>query len=128
MGKISNESGLIPTGDRVLVELFKVEETTAGGLVIPKQSQDKEQVAQMVGTVVAFGSAATDFAEFSDISEGDTVLFARYSGADIPWKQGERVYRVMRAQDIVGKVTKPPEFAIRAAKSSAEAFPTAAVA
>ena len=111
---MKNESGFIPTGDKVLVLVRQVEEKTAGGIVLPKIAQEKEQVAETIGTLLAVAP------ELEGVHLGDDVLFARYSGVDFP-VEGKK-YRIMRVQDVVGKVTKLPDFVMKGAKSSVESF------
>lgn len=115
-----NESGLMVTGNRVLIRPVKVEEKTAGGIVIPQISQDKEQMAQQLGTLVDWGSDAIHAPELEGIEIGDVVFFPRYRGADFP-VNGER-YWVLRAEDILGKATKLPDYVLNAARSSLEVF------
>jgi chaperonin GroES len=115
-----NDSGLTVTADKILICPMKVEEKTAGGIVLPAASQDKEQLAQQMGTVVAMGLLAAQAPEMDGISLGDTVLFPRYRGQDFP-VDGVR-YWVMRAQDVLGKATKLPDYVLKGAESSADVF------
>lgn len=115
-----NTTGLHPTADKILVEPVRVEEKTSGGIVLPGQSLDKEQLAQTIGTVLAIGKTAKVCPEMAGIGVGDTVLFARYSGAEFPIDGVS--YRIMRARDVIGKATKLPDSVIRGALSSVEAF------
>ena len=115
-----NNSGLLPTADKVLVQPIRVEEKTAGGIVLPKQSQEKEQLAQRIGTLIAVGPDADGAPELSGVSLGDVILYARYSGDNFPVDGVE--YRIMRVSDVVGKVSKLPDYMIQGAKSSVEAF------
>ena len=115
-----NNSGLVPTADKILVEPTRVEEKTRGGIVLASQSLDKEQLAQTIGTVIAMGETAQLCPEMAGIKVGDMVLFARYSGAEFPIDG--TAYRIMRARDVIGKATKLPDSVIRGAQSSVEAF------
>lgn len=117
---MENESGLQPTADKILVQPLKVEETTAGGIVLPKVSQEKEQLAQRIGTLVAVGPDAEGAPELIGIEPGDVILFARYSGDVFPVNGVS--YLIMRVGDVVGKVTKLPDYMLQGAKSSIEAF------
>ncbi len=115
-----NASGLSVTADKVLIQPMKVEEKTAGGLILAMQTQDKEQLAQQMGVIVAMGSLAAQAPELEGIELGDTVLFPRYRGQDFP-VDGVR-YWVMRAQDVLGKVTKLPDTVFNAAESTSAVF------
>ena len=118
--KVTNESGLQPTADKVLVQPIRVEEKTAGGIVLPKISQEKEQLAQRIGTLIAIGPDAEGAPELSGVEIGDVILYARYSGDGFPVDGVE--YRIMRVGDVVGKVTRLPDYMLQGAKSSVESF------
>ncbi len=117
---MTNDSGLAVTADKILVSPMKVEEKTSGGIVLPSASQEKEQLAQQLGVVIAMGSLAQAAPEMEGIELGDTVLFPRYRGQDFP-VNGTR-YWVMRAQDVLGKVTKLPDYVLLGAESTATVF------
>ena len=77
---------LEPCGHHVIIRPRHVSETTASGLYKPEPARDMEKRATMVGTVVAVGRQA--WAAFADgvpwAKVGDTVIFSKYSGADVP--------------------------------------------
>lgn len=99
---VENQAGIYPTADKVLVLPAKVEEKTVGGIVIPQQTQDKENIGAMYGTVVAIGPAARFMAELNGITTGDIIVFARYSGVSQPGRDGN-VYKLMRATDVLAR-------------------------
>ena len=115
-----NESGLLVTADKVLIHPAKVQETTHGGIVLATASLEKEQLAQVIGTVIAMGNTCHLCPEMEGIGLGDVVLFARYSGAIFP-VDGVN-YQILRARDILGKATRLPDSVLRGAQSSAEVF------
>ena len=117
---MTNNSGLTVTADKILIQPMKVEEKTSGGLILPTQTQDKEQLAQQLGVVIAMGSVAKQAPEMEGIELGDVVLFPRYRGQDFP-VEGTR-YWIMRAQDILGKVERLPDYVLNAAESTATVF------
>jgi len=100
-----NQSGIIPTGGHLLVMPDKVEEMTAGGIYIPKTSQDKEQMAATVGTLVAVGSGA--WADIDDGSPwatvGDKVSYARYAGVSM-LGQDKETYVLINDNDVLAKL------------------------
>jgi len=100
-----NQSGIIPTGGHLLVMPDKVEEMTAGGIYIPKTSQDKEQMAATVGTLVAVGSGA--WADIDDGSPwaavGDKVSYARYAGVSMVG-QDKETYVLINDNDVLAKL------------------------
>ena len=97
---MENKSGISPRGTKVLVKPFTVEEVSAGGIVIPSQLTNREQMAQIEATVVAVGNLA-----YSDQKEpwcvvGENVVFAKYAGTIREGKDGQE-YRLINDLDIV---------------------------
>ena len=78
--EVMNQSGIWPTGHRVLVKPDPIEETTAGGIYIPEADRQQHSQAQHSGVIVAVGKDAWfDYA--SDWAKaGDRILFPRYQG------------------------------------------------
>lgn len=104
----------------VLVRLHKVEEKTAGGILLPQAAQDKEQLAQQIGTLVGWGKQAKNAPELDGIELGDTVFFHRYTGAHFPVDGVD--FWVMKATQILGKTTRLPDFMLKGAESTASVF------
>lgn len=102
---MNNPSGIIPIDDRVLVRIPKVEEKTAGGIIMPEQVRDKEEQKTTECRVIAVGSMA--FRDFVDlgmdvpIKAGDMVCIARYAGQLHTGDDG-REYRIVNSGDIAG--------------------------
>jgi chaperonin GroES len=82
-----------PLADRVIVKPAAAEEKTSGGIIIPDTAKEKPQR----GTVVAAGPGKKD--EPVTVKVGDTVLYGKYSGQEIPF-EGEE-YLIMRESDIL---------------------------
>ena len=82
-----------PLGDRALVRLVEREETTPSGIVLPDTAREKPQTAE----VVAVGEG-----DEVKVSEGDVIVFAKYSGTEISLN-GED-YMILDADDILGVV------------------------
>ena len=90
-----------PLDDRVVVEPMAAEETTAGGIVLPGNAQEKPQR----GTVVAVGPGKLlDSGERGTLSVtvGDEVIFGKYGGTEIE-VDGIDV-KILRESDILAKV------------------------
>jgi chaperonin GroES len=90
-----------PSGHRVLLKPFVIEEKTAGGIILAATTQQREQQATMRGIVVAIGVNA--WKSFDDgipwAAIGDTVVFRKYAGEVI--KEDEIEYRVTNDDDIL---------------------------
>jgi chaperonin GroES len=88
-----------PLHDRVLVQRIEQDETSKGGIIIPETAKEKPQE----GRVIATGSGARDDngnVVPLDVSEGDHILFNKWSGNEITI-DGEE-YLVMNESDILG--------------------------
>lgn len=95
---------LRPLQDRIVVKPDDPEEVTKGGLYLPDTGQEKPNQ----GTVKAVGigrrtEMTGDLLPMS-VSEGDTVLYGKYSGAEIE-VDGEKLL-VMRENDVFAVVEK----------------------
>ncbi len=86
---------LEPLFSRIIVKRKEMEDTTKGGIIIPKTSREMQATE---GEVVAVGS------EVDTIKEGDSVFYGKYSGAEIE-REGTR-YIVMNEEDVIAKVKK----------------------
>jgi chaperonin GroES len=64
-----------PLGERALVRIVEREETTASGIVLPDTAKEKPQTAEVV--------AVGQFEDGIQVSEGDVIVFAKYSGTEI---------------------------------------------
>ena len=92
---------LKPLGNRVVVEPPEQEEVTAGGIVLPETAKEKPQK----GTVLAIGPGDRDEGGKRiplDVKEGDTVLFAKYSGTEI--KMDGKKLLILRESDLLAIV------------------------
>jgi chaperonin GroES len=90
-----------PLGNRVVVEPIEQEEMTSGGIVLPETAKEKPQN----GTVLAVGPGERDDDGKRipmDVKEGDTVLFAKYSGTEIKL-DGKKVL-ILRESDLLAIV------------------------
>jgi len=92
---------LKPINDRVVVQPAAADEKTSGGIIIPDTAKEKPQR----GEVLAVGNGKLlDNGEVRaiDINIGDTVLFGKYGGTEVP-EIGEGVL-VLREDDIMAVV------------------------
>ncbi|MBE0409556.1 MAG: co-chaperone GroES [Anaerolineales bacterium] len=90
-----------PLGNRVVVEPFEEEEVTAGGIVLPETAKEKPQK----GKVLAIGPGdRNDEGERipMDVSEGDSVLYAKYAGTEI--KIDGKKLLILRESDLLAIV------------------------
>ncbi|RMG34524.1 MAG: co-chaperone GroES [Gammaproteobacteria bacterium] len=90
-----------PLHDRVVVRRIDAETTTAGGIIIPDNAQEKpiqgEIIAVGDGAILEDGSRRP-----LDLKVGDRVLFGKYSGTEV--KLGDEELLVMRESDIMAVI------------------------
>jgi len=85
----------IPLGQRVLVKIKEEEAKTASGIIIPDNAKEKPLQAEVIAV-----SKELQSDEDFEVSEGDTVVFAKYSGSEITI-DGEE-FLVLNSDDILG--------------------------
>lgn len=88
---------LVPLGDRVVLKQLVAEETTKSGIVIPGQSKEKPQQAE----VIAVGPGGmVDGKEIKmEVKVGDHVIYSKYSGTDV--KLDDEEYIVVKQNEIL---------------------------
>ena len=92
---------LNPMGDRLIVEPIEQEEMTSSGIVLPETAKEKT----IRGKVLAIGPGARkeDGSRIAmDVSQGDTVLYARYTGTEV--KIENKKYLILKETDILAIV------------------------
>ena len=88
---------LVPLGDRVVLKQFEAEETTKSGIVIPGQSKEKPQQAE----IVAVGPGGTvDGKEVKmNVTVGQKVIYSKYAGTSVELDDEE--YIIVKQDDIL---------------------------
>ena len=93
LNKINKMSTKIkPLADRVLIKVSDAETTTASGIIIPENAQEKPQK----GSVVAVGKGTKD--NPTTVSVGDIVLYGKYAGTEL--KHDGEEFVIMKESDI----------------------------
>ena len=87
---------LVPLGDRVVLKHVEAEETTASGIVLPGQAQEKPQQAK----VIAVGPGTDDVK--MQVKVGDAVIYSKYAGTDV--KLDDEEFVIVRQDDILAIV------------------------
>ena len=91
-----------PLDDRIVVAQSSAEEMTPGGIVLPDAAQEKPQR----GKVIAAGPGKLlDSGERGamDVSVGDEVFYAKYSGTDVEINGEE--YVILRESDVLAIIS-----------------------
>lgn len=88
---------LVPLGDRVVLKQIVAEEVTKSGIVLPGQTKEKPQQAEVVA--VGPGGMVDGKEVTMLVSVGDKVIYSKYSGTEVEL-DGEE-YLVVKQNDIL---------------------------
>ncbi len=94
---------ITPLDDRIVVEQHEAEETTAGGIVLPSQAQEKPTR----GTCLAVGAGKLlDSGNRGPLSihVGDEVFYGKYSGTEV--EIDSKKFTVLRESDVLAIIEK----------------------
>ncbi|MCL2420725.1 MAG: co-chaperone GroES [Defluviitaleaceae bacterium] len=91
---------LKPLCDRVVIKQLEAEETTKSGIVLPTQSQEKPQQAEVVS--VGPGGMVDGKEIKMEVKVGDRVIYSKYAGTEV--KLGEDEYIIVKQNDILAIV------------------------
>ena len=90
-----------PLGDRVVLKAAEVEETTASGIILTGNSQEKPQYSE----IVAVGPGKTDENGKlipMNVKVGQKVIFQQYAGTNV--KVGDDDYTIVGQDNILAVV------------------------
>ena len=100
-----------PTGWRLLVLPFRMNEKSKGGVLFANETVDKQQVASQCGNVLAMGSECYKDKDRYPTGPwckvGDWVVFARYAGSRIQIEGGE--VRLLNEDEVLATVKNPED-------------------
>lgn len=88
---------LVPLGDRIVLKQLEAEETTKSGIVLPGQSKEKPQQAEVVA--VGPGGVIDGKEVKMEVKVGDQVIYSKYAGTEV--KLDEEDYIVVKQSDIL---------------------------
>ncbi|MCI9188058.1 MAG: co-chaperone GroES [Lachnospiraceae bacterium] len=91
---------LVPLGDRVVLKQLVAEETTKSGIVLPGQSKEKPQQAEVVA--VGPGGMVDGKEVKMEVKVGDNVIYSKYSGTEV--KLDEEEFIVVKQNDILAVI------------------------
>ena len=91
---------LSPLGDKVVLKQLEAEGTTASGIVLPGNAQEKPQQAEVIA--VGPGGVVDGKEVKMQVSVGDKVIYSKYAGTEV--KLGDEEFIVVRQNDIVAIV------------------------
>ncbi|MFI3237190.1 MAG: co-chaperone GroES [Lachnospiraceae bacterium] len=88
---------LKPLGDRVVLKQLVAEETTKSGIVLPGQSKEKPQQAEVVS--VGPGVVEDGVLVAMEVAIGDQVIYSKYAGTEV--KLEEEEFIIVKQGDIL---------------------------
>lgn len=91
---------LKPLADRVVIKQLEAEEKTKSGIVLPTQSKEKPQEAEVIA--VGPGSTVDGKVVPMQVSVGDKVIYSKYAGTEIKIDGTE--YIIVKESDILAIV------------------------
>ena len=91
---------LSPLGDRVVLKQLEAEETTKSGIVLPGQSKEKPQQAEVIA--VGPGGVVDGKEVVMTVKPGDKVITSKYAGTEVKCDGVE--YNIVKQNDILAIV------------------------
>ena len=91
---------LVPLGDRVVLKQLVAEETTKSGIVLPGQSKEKPQQAEVIA--VGPGGVVDGMEVEMHVKEGQQVIYSKYAGTEV--ELDEESYIIVRQSDILAVI------------------------
>jgi len=91
---------IVPLFDKIVIKPVEAEKVTAGGLILPTNSQEKPQIAE----VIAVGNGETFEGKKVNmqVGVGDKVLYPKYAGSE--FKFDGQDYVILSQSDLLGKI------------------------
>ena len=110
--EVTNEKAKLPqpTGWRMLVLPFKMNEKTKGGVLLGQETIERQQVGSNCGMVLKVGPHCYDKERYPEgpwCKKGDWVIFARYAGSRIQIDGGE--VRLLNDDEILATIENPED-------------------
>ena len=109
--KSLKESIPSPTGWRIVVLPYKGKAKTSGGVYLPDQVIETNEISTTVGYVLKVGDLAyKDKQKFPTgpwCKEGDWIMFARYAGSRFKIEGGE--VRILNDDEILASILDPED-------------------
>ena len=91
---------LVPLGDRVVLKQLEAEETTKSGIVLPGQTKERPQQAEVIS--VGPGGVVDGKEVKMHVKGGQQVIYSKYAGTEV--EVDEEEYIIVRQNDILAIV------------------------
>ena len=91
---------LKPLGDRIVLKQLEAEETTKSGIVLPGQSKEKPQQAEVIA--VGPGGVIDGKEVMMQVAVGQKVIYSKYAGTEV--KLDDEEYIIVKQNDVLAVV------------------------
>ncbi|MBQ6574730.1 MAG: co-chaperone GroES [Lachnospiraceae bacterium] len=91
---------LSPLGDRVVLKQLEAEETTKSGIVLPGQSKEKPQQAEVIA--VGPGGVIDGKEVTMQVKVGQKVIYSKYAGTEV--KLDDEEFIIVKQNDVLAVV------------------------
>jgi len=106
VNKKHNINIIYPVDQYLLVRLPKIEEKTAGGIILMDSQINSEQSGTDTGEIIKLGAAAiVQYNGDAVANIGDSVMFQKYAGYML-YGTDDEVYRLVLDKDIIAVFPK----------------------
>ena len=91
---------LSPLGDRVVLKQLEAEETTKSGIVLPGQSKEKPQQAEVIA--VGPGGVIDGKEVKMQVMVGQKVIYSKYAGTEV--KLDDEEFIIVKQNDVLAVI------------------------
>ncbi len=91
---------LSPLGDRVVLKQLEAEETTKSGIVLPGQSKEKPQQAEVIA--VGPGGVIDGKEVKMQVEVGQKVIYSKYAGTEV--KLDDEEFIIVKQNDVLAVI------------------------
>ncbi len=91
---------LSPLGDRVVLKQLEAEETTKSGIVLPGQSKEKPQQAEVIA--VGPGGVIDGKEVKMQVKAGQKVIYSKYAGTEV--KLDDEEFIIVKQSDVLAVI------------------------
>ena len=91
---------LSPLGDRVVLKQLEAEETTKSGIVLPGQSKEKPQQAEVIA--VGPGGVVDGQEVTMQVKVGQKVIYSKYAGTEV--KLDDEEFIIVKQNDVLAVI------------------------
>ena len=91
---------LSPLGDRVVLKQLEAEETTKSGIVLPGQSKEKPQQAEVIA--VGPGGIVDGKEVVMQVKVGQKVIYSKYAGTEV--KLDDEEFIIVKQNDVLAVI------------------------